>query len=444
MFRLITKLLLSLIADHALAPFSATRRLAVSFHILVVKIKMDWDHEMEEGPGESIAHLVQVPSAVNDCGEPSEDRGSQCSSLVKTKVYIRGLDVLTTEELKSYLLEHSTPPNRIEWIDDTSANLVFESESIAYDAFSSLSTIPITNCTFLSSTECIPVKPYSSRPEVQLQARFSVLADKKQAGASSRSRFYLLHPEYDPEERRRRKENVQRSRYRDRDPTDNKSHHSEKTRRSKRLRSQDHIAYAGSFDDDEGTGKGPRPRQHQDDHDKHGQSFSINGFGIPREVRHPPRGGNLAKELFPGRRRNSQLRSRSASPLDAETRVQSTDERRLMNTTSRVEPDLGRSIELFPSKMLASDQKGAQLDQLENLTRASSVEDEETSARLLHIRGVASQNAPSVGFAIKGASTAKVRELFPNKFGDRPGDDTFSDKPEGKVKPRRRAEDLFH
>ncbi|CAI4212153.1 unnamed protein product [Parascedosporium putredinis] len=114
---------------------------------------MDWDHEMEEGPGESIAHLVQVPSAVNDCGEPSEDRGSQCSSLVKTKVYIRGLDVLTTEELKSYLLEHSTPPNRIEWIDDTSANLVFESESIAYDAFSSLSTIPITNCTFLNAAD---------------------------------------------------------------------------------------------------------------------------------------------------------------------------------------------------------------------------------------------------------------------------------------------------
>lgn len=60
MFRLITKLLLSLIAEDDLAPFSATRWLTVSFHILVLESKMDWDHEMEEGPGESIAHLVPV------------------------------------------------------------------------------------------------------------------------------------------------------------------------------------------------------------------------------------------------------------------------------------------------------------------------------------------------------------------------------------------------
>lgn len=328
--------------------------------------------------------------------------------LVPTKVHIRGLDVLTTEDIKSYLSEHFGPADRIEWINDTSANLVFNSTSTAQDALASLSAIEIADPTQLPILECVPAKSYTAKPEVELQVRFALSSDKKKAGASSRSRFYLLHPEYDPEERFRR-EHTNRAKYRDRDGASGRRRRDMERRRL----SQEDIIFDESFYDDK----------------------------EPEETTRPSHGRSQTKELFPGRRRGDRLRSRSASPSIADDRSNRNRARALQVKQQLITREDRR--ELFPSKISTSSTKLAQLDQLEAATKATSL-DNTAADHSLHIRGIASQGGPSAGFTIKGTSTVKVKELFPNKFDGGVGNDLFADKLEGRNRRRQKAEDLFH
>jgi Nuclear cap-binding protein subunit 3 len=137
---------------------------------------------------------------------------------VPHKVHIRGLDTFNPEEVKAYLAEHfsATQLDRIEWIDDSSANLVFKTESTAQDALISLAAVEVADPTQLLPLEAVRAKGFAPKPDCVLQVRFAVTGDKKVTGAAARSRFYLLHPEFDPEERRRRGE-FGRGKYRDRD-----------------------------------------------------------------------------------------------------------------------------------------------------------------------------------------------------------------------------------
>lgn len=136
--------------------------------------------------------------------------------LAPTKVHIKGLDVLKPDDIKAYIAEHFTesPYERVEWIDDSSANLIFESEPLAARALEALTVEPIQDVAQLPIQKLLQAKPYTQMPDVHLKVRMAVVSDKKQAGAAQRSRFYLLNPEYDPEERHRRSET---RRYRDRD-----------------------------------------------------------------------------------------------------------------------------------------------------------------------------------------------------------------------------------
>jgi len=59
----------------------------------------------------------------------------------------------------------------------------------------------------------------------------------------------------------------------------------------------------------------------------------------------------------------------------------------------------------------------------------------------ISIKGTASQRTNEIGFAIKGAASA--RELFPDKLNNNAGKELFGDKLRNRVQPRRRAED-FH
>jgi hypothetical protein len=310
---------------------------------------------------------------------------------------------LTTEDIKSYLSEHFGPADRIEWINDTSANLVFKSTSTAQDALASLSAIEIADPTQLPILECVPAKPYTAKPEVELQVRFALSSDKKKAGASSRSRFYLLHPEYDPEERFRR-EHSSRAKYRDRDGASSRRRWDMEGRRL----SQEDVIFDESFYDDKEPEATTRSQ---------------------------------TKELFPGRRRGDRLRSRSASPSIADDRS-NRNRARALQVRQQLTTKEDRK-ELFPSKVSTSSTKLAQLDQLEAATKATSL-DNTAADHSLHIRGIASQGGPSAGFTIKGTSTVKVKELFPNKFDDGVGNDLFADKLEGRNRRRQKAEDLFH
>lgn len=137
------------------------------------------------------------------------------------KIHIRGVDDLTTEDLKAFSAEHfpSESPLRIEWIDDTSANIVYDTPATASKALKSFSVVPVDS--FLDSTlQLRAAKTFSSHPESSLQVRTALFTDQKRPRACDASRFYMMHPEYDPREQGRQDRsnrsghgNYQRRRY---------------------------------------------------------------------------------------------------------------------------------------------------------------------------------------------------------------------------------------
>jgi hypothetical protein len=276
--------------------------------------------------------------------------------VVPYKVYIRGLDTFNPDDVKGYLAEHynTAQLNRIEWIDDSSANFIFKGESIAQEALVALAAVEIADPTQLPVLENIPAKPYSQKPDCALQVRFAVAADKKAPRAAERSRFYLLHPEYDPEERRRRGE-FNRSRYRDRDDRGRRD------RRDRRRGSDDeerNVFDVNLYDDDADSlarrVRRPSPRRRR-------STSASSDSRRPSE--HPRR--NRDRELFPEKlgRGGSGLRDRSASPVrdrDGDAVMDLDEEARIANAMRNREK--GRSIkerlsrdnatkELFPEKV---------------------------------------------------------------------------------------------
>jgi hypothetical protein len=411
-----------------------------------------------EGPGYSTAH----------------DTNDESQTLVPNKVHVRGLDTLTTTDIKGYVAEYYGAADKIEWIDDTSANIVFSSETLAQEALIALSVMDIADATQLPVLESLPAKPMSSKPEVNLQIRFAVQADKKQSGAAARSRFYLLHPEYDPEERRRR-EQTNRGRYRDRDG-DNYRNRRSGAGRYERREDQDVETFDASlYDDDEATVAARDAKQRQlrrySGSDDSGEIDETTDSRVNR---------NQSKELFPSRRNRG--RGRSASPLrdrdgdeimDGPDRTASSHNNK--SSAMSIKANLrgnnsNKSKELFPSK-LGSSQKG-RIDQLDIADEATVLMDRSLGFPLeeadqgrgtqmplsnanvtpsgtgtetggFNIRGLAQQKTDATGFAIKGAASKSVKELFPDKFGGNVGKELFAEKLEGRGRRRQRAEDLF-
>lgn len=371
----------------------------------------------------------EEPGEVADDGEPNEDDASNI--IVPTKIHVGGLDNLHTDDIKAYVKAHYGSVDKVEWIDDSTANLVFNSEPTARDAIVALSAIDIADATALSIGETVPAKAFEARPEISLHIRFATLADRKQVGAALRSRYYLLHPEHDPEERRR-KHQENRSRYRDRD-RDQRGNGG----RQRRYSDEEVETFEASMYDD-----APRPSRDDRSSDLSG-SYS--------------RGNNRGKELFVDRAvgRSSTGRGRSASPRredDGDAAMDgfassSSNRTQARSIKGRLASD-SKSKDLFPTK---PSNRGGQLDQLEEAIGSARLKEEDMPRVVarpdapagdgLNIRGVANQRAQGKdsGFSIKGAANA--RELFPGKFGSGNAGKELLDM--NRSKRRQRAEDLF-
>ncbi|KIH94274.1 hypothetical protein SPBR_05788 [Sporothrix brasiliensis 5110] len=294
----------------------------------------------------------QEPGEINEASATTAAdaaaAAADATTLIPTKVHIRGLDALNPDDIKAYVAEHYTgnggskgPFERIEWIDDTSANLLFSSEAAAATALAALSGVQIDDVSQLPLGELLPAKTYSAKPDDVsggLSVRFALASDKKQSGAALRSRFYLLHPEYDPEERRR---NQQYNRRRD----GGRSDRSHRSYRDDRQDDRENDIRNNSFDvnlydDDEPSRRARRRSRSYDSRTRrrtprswsHSRSRSRRSNNRDKELF--PVGGNArGKELFPeklgvgsddrgrdrgrGRERGRErgrLRDRSASP----------------------------------------------------------------------------------------------------------------------------------
>ncbi|KAG9699308.1 hypothetical protein KCU95_g11583, partial [Aureobasidium melanogenum] len=429
-------------------------------------IDMDVDMDIDLGLDPEIAQLeaeamkIEARSAQIDAPEVSTTApADNLDEPAPTKVHIRGLDNLTTDNIRQFAAEYYSLDNfqRVEWIDDTSANLIYESEQAAQEALIALSDLQDDN---VAPLQLRRAKALPSNPDTELYVRQATLADKKAPRAHERSRFYLMNPDHDPRERKGDYDNRRRG-----PPRDNRQRNdAPKPFDVNMYDDAEEESPALSYDEDD-----RRHTRRRDDR--------------PRR----PRGG----DLFAGKE-TGRLRDRSASPVrDGDGRYgfsQQQPERRTArrrtispaprkrdlipaarasngpiellptkNTSKTFGLDAPltstsppkRNRELFPNKSARSNHRRSDaLDADETASIRRSLADRitggpETSG--FSIRGSAQVDVP--GFSIRGASrevNPKVKELFPSKFsnGAEPND-LFADKMRDRNTQRRRAEDMM-
>jgi hypothetical protein len=394
------------------------------------------------------------------------------------------VDDLTTDDIKRFATDHfpAEEPSRIEWIDDTSANIVYSSEDVGLQALNALTQPNDEDGTSLPSLRLRTARSLSTHPESVLQVRTAVKTDRKRPRAHEVSRFYLMHPEHDPREKLRR-ELAERRRQarRDDSPGDYRRRQFDEHEHRRRRR-EDGFA-ANMYDD-------------ADSNRRAGSSEDISDAG----GRHRSRRGRR-KELFPENGGDSgRLRDRSASPgrEDMDSLRRTDDERRQSRRRFRERSPLAKNEakELFPSKV-SSDSDSQTRELFPNKTSASYLKKElfpsKTNSNhrrsdafdaadetadlfakrinvpltdgaqdrvnnpdtgemrgMINIRGAASNDqgisirGSANGISIKGSATASVKELFPSKYNQNARKELFSDKLEGRGGRRRKAEDMFY
>lgn len=378
------------------------------------------------------------------------------------KVHVRGVDELTTDNIKQFASSHfpAETPSRVEWIDDTSANLIYSSPEIGLQALAALTQVTEEeDASALPPLRLRSAKLLATHPDSVLQVRSAVKTDRKQARAYEKSRFYLMHPEHDPRERLR--DELSHRRRGDDDEGYRRRRFDDRELRRRKDRDQDDNFDANMYDD--------QPASYSD---------SERGRGSRR--------GRGQRELLPDDDRASgRLRNRSASPgrdtlEDADRVDRSHDTRRRFRERS---PPLGRrnlgkelfpgsgngdsgARELFPNKPTSSYiQKELFPSKASNHRRSDAFDasDEATDlGRRITVPGnrglelfpdSRSGRGEDQGFAIRGASQgmsikgrgSSVRELFPDKYNQNSnaGKELFDETLEGRGGRRRRAEDMF-
>ncbi|RAL00547.1 NCBP3 domain-containing protein [Aspergillus ibericus CBS 121593] len=443
---------------------------------------MDIDMDIDLGPlpeNETFETTLVTATAPDESADPIAAEAQY------EKVHVRGVDELATENIKQFALEHFTleEPSRVEWIDDTSANLIYSSAEIGLQALSAFTQVNAEeDASALPALRLRSAKLLSSHPDSVLQVRSAIKTDRKKPRAHEASRFYLMHPEHDPRERLRRELSDRRRSGGDTGDGDYQRRRFDgRELRRRRDRDADESFSANMYDD------APRTSPDRSEPDR-------------SRDRRRRRGGD---ELFPEEGRLSgRLRNRSASP-GRDTLMESgyieQDRQESRRRFRERSPQLDRrneGKELFPSSgAKSSDSNTRELfpnrtakelfpQKVSNHRRSDAIDVADEAADLfsrrisvplvdgtqdqpsarrnrdielfpettqrggLNIRGAAGQDQ---GMSIRGAANglsikgrgASVRELFPSKYGSNAGKELFSDKIEGRGGPRRRAEDMF-
>lgn len=384
----------------------------------------------------------------------------------------------------------------VQWVDDTSANLVYKDKDIARRAMLNF----IVESDQVTSEE-IQQNPFILRTAKKLvinegcmlTVRVAMMGDRKKKNARDASRYYLMHPEADPGERGKRGpvrgENGDYKRRR----FDDKEH--------RRRRHHDDEAdstndFAASMYDDvpsekkETGGRGrdlfsriSKSRQRSASPMANGDAIPISDSdedNQPRRRRHayrdrdsppPRRRNNQGRELFDdvpstGRngmrsedpsllRKQSQTKASNASSYEAnqgmarqlraglkaaQSSSPARSHRRSRAIDSRVEEDLS---ERFGRKSIS-------LDSSKSVTQTTANSGKELFGQDVNMNndgGFSIKGSASQGISIKGRA-GDVKELFPDRFtsgvgrSGNAGKELF-DQPVRPRGPRQRAGDLF-
>lgn len=419
---------------------------------------------------------------------------------VPTKVHIRGLDHFTTQDIRQFASEHYSTEHlqqrAVEWIDDTSANIVYTTEEAAAAALKAFTDLAESIPEQLSPLQPRRAKPLSTHPDTNLEVRLAIAGDVKAPRAHERSRFYLMNPEHDPRERRR--------------DYDDRGRRGPGRRPDRRTREEPSQKFDVSmYDDDAGEEAGevePRQSRGRDRRPARSNNEDLfadksqgrlrdrsaspvrdgdGRFGFDedqprrRTARHrsfspPPRKRDLNQqskasvELFPGKNKSSALSGPDTSAIESYPTIASPPRRnrelfpnrtphsnhRRSDALDSEETQIARrKSTLPPVNATPSDiTTGSLADRItggpqpNGITLHSRPTNGSAVSSDFSIRGSATGDAP--GFSIRGASrevNPVVKELFPSKLeaGNSAKEDLFADKMKGRNNQRRRAEDLF-
>jgi hypothetical protein len=97
------------------------------------------------------------------------------------KVHVRGLDNLTTKDIRAFASEYfdSYKPSHIEWIDDTSANIVYETPEIAQEALVAFAAVEVADVSQIPALQTISAKEFPLHPQTNLEVRLAIVGDRK-------------------------------------------------------------------------------------------------------------------------------------------------------------------------------------------------------------------------------------------------------------------------
>lgn len=397
------------------------------------------------------------------------------------RVHIRGLDDMHTTEIEAFV--HDNFPDvdvRVQWIDDTSANVIFKSKDLAREGMTKFVLNPVTVEEIIANPlEVRTAKALATRPSSMLTVRIAQVGDRKKKNAREASRYYLMNPEQDPTDRmrnefangRRRRDNgeYERRRFDDREhrrrrnkPEGNDMNDfaasmyddaPEPTARGRDLfagrsrrrsaspgtRNSDEIDLSASDDD----GRLVRKRRNYRDRSERLPAYT------QRDPAPFPR-NNSGKELFGGPDRpegglHSDRMDTPKAPESREANVQAAKRMRdHLMSAAQTSPRAGHR------RSRAMDAKNAE-DLSERFARKSSLSIDSTKSmgntgvelfpsNGLSIKGSAGQG--SGGISIKGR--AEVKELFPDRYNanKNAGRELF-DEPVRERRVRQTARDLF-
>ena len=376
-------------------------------------------------------------------------------------------------------------------MDDTSANIVFDDSAIAHAALVNFSACPNdSTSSSLPPLQLREAKSLSTHPESKLLVRSALVTDQKRSRAYEASRFYMMHPEHDPREQRRRGE--RRGSYSTR-AYRNRSYSEEEQRRRRQKDYQDGFD-PSMYDDHDESATGESVDRFGDKHSYNGRLRSRHRgmsnrptrtrSASPRDGRngdikhrrrtpppsyrvqdpHPFPSDNRGKELFPAKssariinhgkdlisnkmlaaglkkelfpnRASSSNHHRRSDAFDAADETASLFASGLSVSTTMEPTASPELVDLAcPS---ASDMrlKGSDLSPKNGQRRS----------RDSDISVLGASNQQDTGFSIRGGANAKgtIKELFPGKALGNEGKELFASKLQGRGVRRNRAADMF-
>ncbi|PRT53392.1 Uncharacterized protein C16C4.16c [Wickerhamiella sorbophila] len=145
--------------------------------------------------GQNAVEQPQADDLAGDIEVDSEMQVEGGAEVRENSIFLSGVDDFSAKDVENFVLSFYKKPFYMEWVDDSSLNVVYDD---AEDAFQCL--VALTSEEEFSKSERIePTQLRLTKPDpkcgVSLKARFSMSTDKKVQKARERSRFYLMNGE---------------------------------------------------------------------------------------------------------------------------------------------------------------------------------------------------------------------------------------------------------